>query len=112
MNTLAKLNTIEKKIAGLSKKDEVLWIWICGNDPCSCTEEHKQGNCKKNTSGSCVECKSSSIWVLMMGKSPSGTPIVPKEKLLELVELANKGEVKVPIPMMGGLSTPWNAKRY
>lgn len=106
MNTISKLNMLEKKISNIYKYEkQLIWVCICGEEPCICTEEHKQSRCKRDPSGSCIECKSSSAWRFMVGKVYSGTPIVTNEKLLLLVELVKKGEIKLPLPIFGGLSS-------
>jgi hypothetical protein len=105
MNTTTRLSNLEKRIQNVLNKDEPIWICICGEEPCLCTEEHKVGNCEKYPSESCVECKSSSRFRFMTGKTSSPTPIVPKEELPGLLEQVNKGEISFPIPILDGLST-------
>lgn len=105
MNSTTRINKLERKISGMSKTDEPIWICICGKSPCTCSEDHKYGRCKKHLSGFCVDCHFSGYWKFMRGNNEClGSPIVDPEELPELLEKVKRGEVPIPIPILGGLS--------
>lgn len=99
MNNITRLNTLERKISIKSKQEEPVWICICGNGSCICTNEHRY----HNLSADCYKCKSSETWRFMKGKKCVGTPIMSHEEYPKLLELIKKGEVCLPLPIMGAI---------
>ncbi|MBI4035903.1 hypothetical protein HY383_03055 [Candidatus Daviesbacteria bacterium] len=99
MNTITRVNNLEKKVSIISSPNEPIWVCICGEKPCVCSQEHKQ----HSLGTECAGCKSSDIWVFFRGKECIGSPIVDKEELPELLELARTGGVPIPIPILGKL---------
>lgn len=109
MNLAKRLDNLEKQVSFVYKPVEHIWVCICGEDPCICTEEHKL---KHNLGVECKGCKwseypqfkSQGRWVFWRGNECIGIPIVDRENLPELLELARSGNINIPIPLLGGLS--------
>lgn len=105
MNVTTRLNNLEKKVSIISKSDEPIWVCICDEKPCVCTEEHKL---KHNLITDCTDCKWSNIGAFMKGRNCIGIPIqrfgepIDKEELLKTLEFCR--ESGLPPPIMGGLS--------
>lgn len=69
MNATTRLSNLEKRIQNVLNKDEPIWICLCGESPCSCTEDHKLSKCKKYPSGSCADCQFSGVMKFMTGNN-------------------------------------------
>lgn len=99
MTAKVRLNHLEKKVSIISKPDEPIWVCICGERPCVCTKEHRQ----HSLGSECSECKVSNHWVFMRGNESMGSPIVDPEDLPRLLELVRRGELPLPIPILGDI---------